>query len=203
LTIGTAAGVLINDSDPDRDALSVIAVNDTSANVGTPITLTSGATLTLNPDGSFTYIPLAGFTGKDSFDYTITDGQATATATVTITVNGDPATVSLTSSQAPSSLSQAVTFTATVTPGDSATDTPTGQVDFYDNGSFLGSVPLSNGVASFTLSSLGVGDHTITAVYDGDSLLHFPRKPKGEQAPSAEISSLGDGMAELPCPAAS
>jgi hypothetical protein len=41
---------------------------------------------------------------------------------------------------------------------------------FYDNGVHLGSGTLSNGVASFSISTLSVGNHTIIAVYEGDSL---------------------------------
>jgi len=48
--------VLANDTDPDGDAMTVIAA-------GTPY---NGATV-LNPDGTITYTPAAGFTGSDSF----------------------------------------------------------------------------------------------------------------------------------------
>ncbi len=45
-------------------------------------------------DGTVTYTPAAGFSGTDTFDYTITDGIATDTATVTVAVaNGAPAAV--------------------------------------------------------------------------------------------------------------
>ncbi|MGH3755990.1 MAG: cadherin-like domain-containing protein [Pseudonocardiaceae bacterium] len=62
--------------------------NDT----GGPLTATLGTgpangTLTLNPNGSFTYTPREGFTGADTFTYTARDGAlASASATVTITV---------------------------------------------------------------------------------------------------------------------
>ncbi len=43
--------------------------------------------LTLNPDGSFTYTPVANYNGADSFSYTITDADGdTSTATVALTV---------------------------------------------------------------------------------------------------------------------
>ncbi len=45
-----------------------------------------GGTVAVNPNGSFTYLPPAGFTGSDTFTYTITDGDMTAVGTVTITV---------------------------------------------------------------------------------------------------------------------
>lgn len=62
-------------TDPDGDALTVIAVTP-SVNGGTVTT-----------DGSkITYTSAAAFTGADSFDYTVSDGQGGA-ATGTITVN--------------------------------------------------------------------------------------------------------------------
>jgi hypothetical protein len=71
-----APGVLANDSDPDGDAL-------TAAVVGQP----ASGTVTLLPDGSFTYVPNAGFTGQDAFTYAASDGTDTsAPATVTIDV---------------------------------------------------------------------------------------------------------------------
>ncbi|MGG7565377.1 Ig-like domain-containing protein [Rhodovulum sp. DZ06] len=85
------------DSDADADAvLSVAALNGVAGDVGTPVLLPSGATLTLRADGTFDYDPngafdglVRGATGTDSFDYTLSDEHAaTDTATVTITVTG-------------------------------------------------------------------------------------------------------------------
>jgi predicted outer membrane repeat protein len=59
----TAPGVLVNDSDPDGDALTV-TVASTAAH----------GELTLQPDGGFIYSPTAGFTGTDSFTYQASDG---------------------------------------------------------------------------------------------------------------------------------
>lgn len=70
--------VLSNDNDPDGDALSVVSVTD-AANGGAVI----------NGNGTITYTPGAGFTGTDSFQYTISDGKDQATATVTVTVNAN------------------------------------------------------------------------------------------------------------------
>lgn len=73
----SAPGVLANDTDADGDPL-------TAALVSGP----GNGTLTLNPDGSFAYIPNSSFTGTDSFAYKASDGQDTsAPATVTITVS--------------------------------------------------------------------------------------------------------------------
>jgi VCBS repeat-containing protein len=74
-----APGVLGNDSMPTPE-ITVAAVVSGPAH---------GA-LTLNGDGSFSYTPLAGFGGTDSFAYSATDSSidSTMTATVTITVGG-------------------------------------------------------------------------------------------------------------------
>ena len=84
----TGGNVLTNDSDPDdNDTLTVEA--------GT-LNLTSGATVTINTDGSYSYDPNGAFdylgvgeSAIDTFDYTVSDGNGgTDTATVTVTVNG-------------------------------------------------------------------------------------------------------------------
>ncbi|MDO0972856.1 beta strand repeat-containing protein, partial [Mycolicibacterium frederiksbergense] len=69
--------VLTNDSDVDGDTLTATLVDGPT-----------NGTLTLNPDGSFTYTPTTNYTGADSFTYTSSDGAATSSvATVSITVN--------------------------------------------------------------------------------------------------------------------
>jgi len=51
----------------------------------------AGGTVTLNADGSFTYVPNAGFFGVDTFEYQLNstvmlNGEFSDTAVVTITV---------------------------------------------------------------------------------------------------------------------
>lgn len=70
--------VLSNDSDPDGDALTITAS-----------TAPANGTATIS-GSSVLYTPRAGFTGSDSFSYTISDGALTATATVNITVRIAP-----------------------------------------------------------------------------------------------------------------
>ncbi|HEY1916239.1 MAG TPA: Ig-like domain-containing protein [Streptosporangiaceae bacterium] len=87
LAVGTSPGgpaaslsgsVLDGDSDASGGTLSVVG-NTSPAN----------GTVSMNSDGTFTYTPAAGYSGQDSFQYTIADsldpGQS-ASATVTITV---------------------------------------------------------------------------------------------------------------------
>jgi hypothetical protein len=76
-------------------------------------------------------------------------------------------TTSVVSSGSPSIIGDSVTFTATVT---AVAGTPGGTLQFKDGGAALGSpLPLVNGKASLTTSSLALGVHTITAEYSGDS----------------------------------
>ncbi|WP_277017648.1 Ig-like domain-containing protein [Lentibacter algarum] len=72
--------VLANDSDPEGEALTVAGVTDPA-----------NGSVVINADGTVTYTPDAGFTGTDTFDYTITDPAGNeSTATVTVMVQ-DPA----------------------------------------------------------------------------------------------------------------
>ncbi|MBA3880278.1 MAG: hypothetical protein C0500_11255 [Sphingobium sp.] len=83
-------------------ALAVASVNGSGANVGTQITLASGALLTVNANGTYSYNPNGRFnslidaataaatgasntSATDSFTYTLASGS---TATVTVTING-------------------------------------------------------------------------------------------------------------------
>lgn len=79
LTVRVAQGLLINDSDPDgTGGLTVIAFATTSSN---------GGLVSVAADGSFIYTPPPGFSGLDTFSYTVDDGEGNhATATVSITV---------------------------------------------------------------------------------------------------------------------
>ncbi len=70
--------VLANDSDPQGDTLSIDRVS-------TP----GHGTATLNPDATVTYTPATGYTGTDSFNYTVDDGHTgTDQARVAVTVSG-------------------------------------------------------------------------------------------------------------------
>jgi hypothetical protein len=80
-TSDSIVDVLGNDSDVDGDTLTVTAIGNSGVS-------TKDGVVTLT-DGVVTYTPKAGFTGSDSFTYTVSDDAttpATATATVNITV---------------------------------------------------------------------------------------------------------------------
>ncbi|MCG8653019.1 MAG: Ig-like domain-containing protein, partial [Pirellulales bacterium] len=79
-------GVLLNEPDVDGDTIT--------AHV---LTLPANGSVSLNPNGSFTYTPNLDFNGTDSFTYEVDDGTARSTpATVDLTitaVNDAPVTV--------------------------------------------------------------------------------------------------------------
>ena len=81
-----SGNVLANDTDVDGEALSV-------TNPG--VYVGAYGTLTLNADGSYTYVPNAaaqgldtGESAQDVFSYTASDGTASDSATLTVTVDG-------------------------------------------------------------------------------------------------------------------
>jgi hypothetical protein len=86
LNADSSSGLLAYAADSVNNAMTVTAVNGSAANVGTAFTLASGATVTVNADGSFTYVPAAGYQGQDTFDFTVGDGSTSSTATATINV---------------------------------------------------------------------------------------------------------------------
>jgi hypothetical protein len=75
-----------------------------------------------------------------------------------------PTTTTLRLSETSGFTGDRVTLIATVDP-----PAATGQVSFYDNGSFLQSVALSSGSAAWSQVFWQAGDNSITAVYDGDT----------------------------------
>jgi hypothetical protein len=82
-------------------------------------------------------------------------------------VNKATSTTLLVSSLNPSTVGQAVTFTATVAP--QFTGTPAGTVTFRDGTTTLGTEKVSGGLAKLTTSKLASGAHGITATYNGST----------------------------------
>lgn len=117
-TLTATTSVLANDTDADGDTISqAVLQND----------VTHGS-LTLNANGTFTYSPVAGFTGSDSFTYFAKDiahnetSSSAATVTINVTTNAppvvDPVTLSTTVNTA-----LAGTLTGTDADGDILTFT--------------------------------------------------------------------------------
>lgn len=76
--VRTTGSVLANDREFLGDSYAIVSFDSTSAN---------GGTVNLNADGTFTYLPVAGFSGADTFTYTLADsGSLTGTGAVTVNV---------------------------------------------------------------------------------------------------------------------
>jgi trimeric autotransporter adhesin len=107
--------------------------------------------------------------------YAATTNFAASTSTsVTETVSKLPTATSVGSSSNPTKFGSSVTFTAAVGVASgtntSFTGAPTGSVSFYDGTKKLGGGTLSGtGVATFSITTLARGSHSITAVYAGNS----------------------------------
>ena len=150
-----APGVLDNDTDSDGDTLTA-AVVDTPSNGG----------LDLSADGAFEYTPDDGFTGEDSFDYEVTDGNGgsdTATVTITVTEGATPAEPAL------SDLSIAGQGTsATITEGDDENVAVTVENVGETSSTFTVTLNIGNGTVteSATTAELAANE-TDTVTFEG------------------------------------
>ncbi len=135
----------------------------TSVDLGT-ISLTGGeATLKTSALGVGNHVIQATYSGESDF--------TTSFASLTQTVNRDGASIQLTTSANPSSFGLAVTFTAKLLADPPGSGIPTGSIDFFNTttGLDLGTVGITDGVASLKTSSLPVGANMIAARYSGDA----------------------------------
>lgn len=73
----TAGTVLTGSSDPNGGTITAVAGTITSAN---------GATVSMSTNGTFTYVSAPGFSGADTFTFTVTDGSLSTNGTATVTV---------------------------------------------------------------------------------------------------------------------
>ena len=152
-----APGVLANDTDAENNTL-------TATDVTQPI----NGTVTLAADGSFTYVPDAGFSGRDLFTYTANDGTAKSAATrVDLTVNrAQPPAVTETYASAPAfTYGKAGAVAVTVEPS-----TATGAVAVRNGSTVIGTGTLSGGATTVTLpaKSLAPGTYVLDVRYVGD-----------------------------------
>ncbi|WP_421789843.1 Ig-like domain-containing protein [Hyphobacterium sp.] len=197
--------VLINDSDPENDALTITQVNGEAissaasryepmlgSTLSGPVTLPSGAVVSLNgedlsydgrPAGFAIALP-AGVTGNDTFPYTISDGDLTDTAEVTINLVGvndapiaddDAATIGEDDTD--------VNLTATLLDGDSDPDTGESallSISQINVGSTTGTAALNGGQVTYTPGS-GF-DSLATGQTGNDSFGYSVSDPGGLQA---------------------
>ena len=138
-------------------ATGTVTFKDGATVLGTATLSGNVATLTTTSLAAGGHSITASYGGDASFASSTSSALAQA-------VNQAATTTNLASSQNPSQVGQAVTFTATVS---GSGGTPAGSVTFKDGAAILASATLSGGIAIFTTSSLTLGSHAITASYGG------------------------------------
>jgi len=121
-----------------------------------------------------------------------TNYSGSASTALTETIASTTTTTSLTTS-GNTLAGKTVTLTATVS---SSTGTPTGTVTFQDNGASIGQATLNTqAVATLSITTLAAGNHTLIAVYAGDSSYNT-----STSAPATEVITLGTSTLTLAGP---
>ncbi|MBY8825358.1 beta strand repeat-containing protein, partial [Sphingomonas colocasiae] len=144
-------GVLTNDTDAESDALSAVLVEGPGH-----------GTLSLNPNGSFTYTPDANYNGGDSFTYRPNDGTANGNVTtVNLTVNAvnDAPTAAVSASAYAATEQVALSLKGTVSVADA--DAASGSVT-VTLGVGYGILTVSAGTSGANVSGSGTGSVTLT-----------------------------------------
>ena len=220
-----------------------IAINHTySTPYGTPLTIGNAATgdtyppnstfstastpshgaVTMNPDGTYTYTPAAGFVGTDTFNYTITDpsGQTvTATETINIAPPAPPVAIGHTYSDAyntPLTTGNAATgdtfaagstFAATSTPAHGAvtmnpdgTYTYTPLAGFAGKDTFTYKVTDPAGQTSTATETINIAPPAISAINDAYTTPYNTALTTGNAA-TGDTFSAGSTFATTTNPA--
>jgi hypothetical protein len=143
-TAGTPVTISALSNDSDINASDILAITG----VSTP----GNGTATLVGTTEISYTPATGFSGTDTFTYTVSDGTASATGTVTVTVSG-------------------TSNTAPVAVADSAT---TVEDSSGVNISVLGNDTDANG-DPLTIASVTPSVNGGTVTISGSSVIYIPR----------------------------
>ena len=168
LTVTAPTGVLANDAVGGGGAL-------TAAVVGGP----AHGTLTLNPDGSFSYNPTAGYNGPDAFTYAATNSAGSAQATVSLTVTAPPPPPTATADDY--TVDQDTALIVTAAEGVLANDVS-------GSGGPLTAAPVSDPMhGTLTLNANGSFTYTPVAGYNGPDTFRY-RASDGAGSAQADVA---------------
>ncbi|MDZ7896452.1 MAG: Ig-like domain-containing protein [Arcicella sp.] len=180
INVPAASGVLANDANPVNTSMTTTAVN----------TAGTQGTVTLNPDGSFTFTPNVGYSGTTTFGYTISNGQFTSTATVTITVSAPIWFVNIAAaSNGNGSLASPFkdwSDFATANALTGATDPAANQTIFVYSGTYSGAATLKSGQ-----KVLGRGATTTLASFAGVTVPTFSNTLPTTSGTKPNLTSSG------------
>ena len=163
-TVGPAPQTItFTNPGPQVFGVAPFGLTATASSGLTPIVFASTTPAVCTVSGSTVTIVAAGSCSITADQAGDANYQPAPTVTETFVVNPAATTASVTSSVNPSFESQAVIFTATLSPASA-----TGTVTFLDGATVLGTGPVSGGIATLTVTTLSAGSHPITASYGGD-----------------------------------
>ncbi|MGO4515407.1 Ig-like domain repeat protein [Terriglobus sp. 2YAB30_2] len=129
-------------------------------------------TANLNGSGiaTWTATGLSGGTHSFTAVYSGDTNNSTSTSALNFTVDTISTTTLLSSNVPTVDAGAPLQLSATVTPSQTTGGTVTGTVTFYDGATLLNTVTLpANGVAPLITTSLSVGSHTLSAIYNGST----------------------------------
>ena len=165
-TVGTTP-VAITVADFNGDGSADLGVaNSGSKNVSILLNqMTDTASVTISsisvPGSGSNHTIQASYPGDSNF--------AASSKTVSLQSTNITTATLLSASTTTPTYGQQVVLTASIQPSLVGGLTPGGTVTFKDGGATIGTGSVSGGVATLNITSLGVGAHSITAVYPGDT----------------------------------
>jgi hypothetical protein len=149
---GTVTFTILNGATTIATATSN-TVNNGAA--GAPVTLPAGTAIN-------NYTIQAVYSGTGNFSSSTDKSQV-------LKVSSTGTTTTVSSSASSAVFGQSVTVIATVIASSPGLGTPTGSVTFKNGTTALATETLTGGTTTFTTSSLALGAHSITAVYNGST----------------------------------
>ena len=227
-TLGPSSGTFTQVVNPAATTTTTVTGNPNPSTVGQQVTFTatitavsgiptgtvsffSGGTLLgtvqVNGTGSASLAVSTLLAGTQTItgSYSGASGFAASSGAVNQIVNAattSATTTTLSGTPNPSTLGQAVTFTATVTP-QSGAGIPTGTVTFLAGATNLGTASLNAaGQATVSTNSLTVGTQTITANYSGSATFTISSGSATQTVSSAATSSTTTTLIGSPNPSA-
>ena len=176
---GTATGAVVFTDTVNGSTITLGSVNLSGAGV---------ATLQTSALAVGTHKITASYVGDSNF-------TASSNSIATFTVGKDGTTTTVSSSENPSKLGDAVTFTANVTSTLSGVGSPSGTVTFTIDSTTVTAALNSSGVATYTTATLGNGTHSVVAAYSGNTTFAASTSPTLNQsvksASSVTLTSSG------------
>jgi sugar lactone lactonase YvrE len=193
LSISATVQVVRGAATPSGELTFTDTFDGTTVALGTK-PLGAGGTVAINPTLALgTHSVVASYVGD-------ADDGASASAPVVIKVQLATTSTAVSSSESPSVIETAVTFTAKVT-GNGGT--PAGAAIFFADGILLGSSTLdAGGRATLSYSALTVGTHSITAMYTGDANDQASTSPPISQVVGTISTATSLGASSTTAPAA-